>query len=71
MIKRFINKLLFSIYGEDTLITKEGWLILNDPVMKKRLREMIENYHKTGEWDFRIMDDDCICYNFNNSNGKP
>lgn len=55
MLKKLIDKILFSIYGEDTLITKEGWEILNDPIKRVKLRLMIDNYHKTGIWDFTIM----------------
>ncbi len=52
MLKRIINKILFYIYGEDVLITKEGWSYLNDPVKRVKLREWIELYHKTGVWDY-------------------
>jgi hypothetical protein len=55
-MKRLIDKIMFFIYGDDSLIKKEGWEILNDPIKKVKLREMIDNYHKTGSWDFSIMD---------------
>lgn len=52
MLKKLINKIIFSIYGEDVLITNEGWSYLNDPEKRKKLREWIEIYHKTGKWDY-------------------
>lgn len=57
MLKRIINKILFSIYGEDVLITKEGWSYLNDPVKRVKLRQWIELYHKTGVWDHSFWDE--------------
>ena len=51
--------LLSWLSGEsDSLISEKGWEILRDPVKKVRLREMIDNYHKTGIWDFKILEDD-------------
>ena len=41
--------------SDDQLISKEGWDILNDPVKRVKLREYINHYHKTGEWDNNIM----------------
>lgn len=43
---------------DDSLISREGWKILNDPVKRVKLREMIDNYHKTGIWDFKILEDE-------------
>ena len=51
--------ILFWLSGEsDSLISEEGWEILRDPVKKVRLREMIDNYHNTGIWNFKILEDD-------------
>jgi len=56
MIK-LIEKFLFWIYGNENLISNEGYKILSDPTKRKRLIEWIENYHKTGVWDYSFWDE--------------
>lgn len=54
MIRRILD-FLFGEDDSDCLISKEGYEILSDPVKRKNLRFMIDNYHETGIWDFEIL----------------
>lgn len=53
---RLFKTILNDIFYEKPLISKEGYDILNDPVKKVKLREMIEEYHETGIWNMTIFD---------------
>ena len=53
-----IYRKIYDFFKDDTsLISKEGYVMLRDPDKKIRLRKMIYNYHKTGKWDFSIMNE--------------
>lgn len=56
MILKLIKKIRDFYDEENTLISKEGHEILADPIKKVKLRNMVENYHQTGIWDFKIME---------------
>lgn len=65
MIKLAVNNIIQLIYvilnfilyeEEECFISKEGWEILDDPIKRIKLHEMIEHYHKTGVWDFKILE---------------
>jgi hypothetical protein len=49
--------LVLGFDENDSLISKEGYEILADPIKRVKLREWIENYHKTGEWDYSFWDE--------------
>ena len=54
-MKKHLIKFIEILLGyneEDSLITKEGYEILADPIKRAKLREWIEIYHKTGVWDY-------------------
>jgi len=57
MIKRILNKLSLWLHGDETLISDEGYEILADPVKRVKLRKWVENYHKTGVWDYSFWDE--------------
>lgn len=44
-----------DIFYEKPLISKEGYDILNDPIKRIKLREIIEKYHETGIWDLELI----------------
>lgn len=53
---RIIYRKICDFFRDDTLlISEEGYVMLRDPEKKIKLRKMIDNYHKTGKWDFSIM----------------
>ena len=59
-MKKHLIKFLDLVLGydeNDSLISKEGYEILRDPVKRVKLREWIDNYHKTGEWDYSFWDE--------------
>ena len=58
LLKPFEYILYWLSGDQDSLISEEGWAILRDPVKKVRLRKMIDNYHTTGIWNFKILEDD-------------
>jgi hypothetical protein len=58
-MKKYLIKILDLVLGfdeNDSLISKEGYEILADPIKRVKLREWIDNYHKTGEWDYSFWD---------------
>ncbi len=63
---KIFNKIVRFIYGDTSLISPEGWEILQDPVKRVRLREMIDHYHKVGVWDFTIMEGNSMCKELHN-----
>jgi hypothetical protein len=38
-------------YPKSDLISEEGKKILNDPQKREKLRNAIEEYHRSGKWD--------------------
>lgn len=59
-MKKHLIKFLDLVLGydeNDSLISKEGYDILADPIKRAKLREWIDNYHKTGEWDYSFWDE--------------
>lgn len=53
-----INRIINWFKDDTSLISKEGWEILNDPKKKIKLRKYISHYHLTGKWDTKIMKDE-------------
>lgn len=49
----FLNRL---VYGNTSLISDEAKDILNDKNKKDKLLKWIENYKKTGFWDFSFWE---------------
>ena len=50
-----LDKIITFIYGNESLISDEGCELLQNEDSRLKLRKMIENYHKTGKWDYSIL----------------
>lgn len=55
MIKRFFAWIFNHLDGDDSLISAEGWQILEDDEKRAKLRLIIDNYYLTGIWDFSSL----------------
>lgn len=54
-----IIKAMWDWFQEDqTIVSKEGREILDNPKKRVKLREYISHYQKTGEWNTKIFKDD-------------
>jgi hypothetical protein len=53
---KLLDKIMKFLFPEESLISEEGYDILNNPKKKEILNRLIDNYRETGIWDEKLIE---------------